>query len=456
MAERLGELLKRKGHVHFIGIGGVGMAGLARLLLQAGFEVSGSDTTPNRLTRELEAQGVTFFNGHHPSQVTMAPDWAVRTPAVGEGNPEVDRLRAENVPLFVRGQVLAAVVNARRGIAVAGAHGKTTTTSMLASLLSTAGKMTGYAVGGETELPGRVADAGQHDAFVFEADESDGTLVHYQPEVGFLTHVEWDHVERFRSEEALLQCYRKFVQGCGTVWIREGDALAERVCSGKRKVNRVGRSPAADLRMLRADQTPDGQTVRFQMQDETHAFTIPLPGEHNAWNGLMAVAGALHLGVPADEACKALSCFQGVARRFQKLEKNGVMLIQDYAHHPTEIRAVMQSAKALRPGRIWLVFQPHRFSRTRHLLADFVASFSGADRLALLPVYAASELSTQGVGSDQLAEKCRKQFSDIRVYADQESLIKAWAPDLRPGDLILIAGAGDVNALQQKFANALD
>ncbi|MDF3128102.1 UDP-N-acetylmuramate--L-alanine ligase [Kiritimatiellaeota bacterium B1221] len=455
MADPISDLLSKPGRVHFIGIGGIGMAGLARLLLQSGFEVSGSDQQVNRLTESLARQGVKIYQGHHPDQVRDLPLWAIRTPALGEGNPELDFLRAHQIPVMTRGQVLAAYSRARTCIAVAGAHGKTTTTSMLASLLWSAGEGAGYAVGGETQLPGLVADVGNGKSLVVEADESDGTLVYYRPRIGFLTHVEWDHIERFRSEDSLLQCYRKFVQRCGEIWIREGDALAEKVCAGHPQVRRIGESPEAGLRLKSIEQNAQGQRIHVQWNTENTCFHIPLPGKHNAWNGLMALAGALSLGVPLGKACMALSQFQGVARRFQKVEKNGVLLIQDYAHHPTEIQAVMASAQALEAKRIWVVFQPHRFSRTRHLLDDFVSSFAGADRLALLPVYAASEHSSQGVGSDLLAEKCRQKYGEVAVFSDRNALVETWGPELRPGDVVLIVGAGDIEALQVELADVL-
>jgi UDP-N-acetylmuramate--alanine ligase len=437
--------------VHLIGIGGVGMAGLARLLLQAGFLVSGSDSHPNRLTRDLQTQGVTFYKGHAFSNLNDPPEWAIRTPAVGEGNPEVDACRALQIPLFVRGQVLAAYANKRRSVAVAGAHGKTTTTAMLATILDHCGVGAGYAVGGETVLPGRVANQGQSKDFVLEADESDGTLVHYAPLVGIMTHVEWDHVDRFRSEASLLRCYRKFAQRCGQLWIREGDLLAECVCAGMLNVCRVGENPSADLQLLRTEDDAEGQRVWFRYQQFSGAFRIPLPGKHNAFNATMAIAAALHLGVSPAQACEGIASFSGVARRFQRQEKNGVTLIQDYAHHPTEIRALMQSVKALNPKRLWLVFQPHRFSRTRHLLYEFAKAFEGADQLGLLPVYAASELPGQGSGSEALAALCRGAFPKVKVFGSREEIVKAWAPQLTAGDVLLIVGAGDVEALQGEF-----
>lgn len=451
MADLSARFWQHPTRVHLIGIGGVGMAGLARLLVQAGFSVSGSDSHPNRLTQDLQAQGVKFYKGHALSNLNDRPEWAIRTPAVGEGNPEVDGCRALQIPLFVRGQVLAAFANNRRSAAVAGAHGKTTTTAMLASILHHVGAGAGYAVGGETALPGRVADQGKGKRFVLEADESDGTLVHYAPEVGILTHVEWDHVERFRSEASLLRCYRMFAQRCGQLWIREGDALAERVCAGFSNVCRVGENPGADLQLLRAEDDTEGQRVWFRFEQFSGTFRIPLPGKHNAFNATMAIAAAVQLGVSPEQACEGIASFAGVARRFQRQEKNGVILVQDYAHHPTEIRALMQSVKALHPKRLWLVFQPHRFSRTRHLLDEFAKAFDGADHLALLPVYAASELPGQGSSSEALAALCRGAFPGVNVFGSREEIVKDWGPKLEAGDVLLIVGAGDVEALQGEF-----
>ncbi|WFB37663.1 UDP-N-acetylmuramate--L-alanine ligase [Kiritimatiellota bacterium B12222] len=455
MAEGIARFLGQPGRVHLMGIGGVGMAGLARLLMQAGCTVSGSDAQSNRLTRQLAAEGVRIFEGHDAQQVFPLPDFAIRTPALGEGNVEVDRLRAHQIPVFVRGQVLAAYSHAYRSIAVAGAHGKTTTSSMMASILYETQQGSGYAVGGETSLPGRVADRGDGDCLVFEADESDGTLVYYAPEVGFLTHVEWDHIERFRSEDALLACYRRFVGNCERVWIREGDVLAERVCEGHSKIFRVGESAQADLQLCAATSDAMGQNLELKYKGELATCRLCLPGKHNAWNALMAIAGAAAFGVSVREACEALEKFQGVARRFQKVDKNGVMLIQDYAHHPTEIRAVMASVACLNPARLWVVFQPHRFSRTQHLLADFVDAFAGADALAMLPVYAASELASQGVGSELLVQRCREKYDQVEAFADRATLVKKWAPHFKAGDVVLIVGAGDVEALQSEFVDVL-
>jgi UDP-N-acetylmuramate--alanine ligase len=428
--------------VHFIGIGGVGMAGLARLLMQAGFTVSGSDTASHRLTELLADEGAAVFRGHSARNVPESVDWAVRTPAVGEDNPELQTLRGRQVPVFARGEVLAALSRSRRTIAVAGAHGKTTTAAMLTHLLRGAGLNCGYAIGGETAFPGVVADRGVSDWFVCEADESDGTLVHYAPAVGVLTHVEWDHVERFGSEAALLDCYRRFVSRCGMVILRGGDAMARRVTERHPRVMILRED---SVRMQTVDD-PSGQWVQAVLDGEAVSFRLPLPGIHNAWNAVMALAAARQTGRDWQTLVQAFRGFASVGRRFERVRAGGIELVHDYAHHPTEIRAVLCSARALRPKRLVVAFQPHRFSRTRHLLTEFAEAFRGVDALHLLPVYAASEARELGVDSDALRTACAAELREERVqmHGSAEALIESVRKGLAIGDVFLIVGAGDI------------
>jgi UDP-N-acetylmuramate--alanine ligase len=440
--------------VHLIGIGGVGMAGLARLLLQLGFRVSGSDSSAGRLTRELAAQGVDIQLGHALSHPPKDVAWAIRTPAVDETNPEVAGLRSRGVPVFVRGVVLAALANRRRGLAVAGAHGKTTTSAMLAHVLRERNLACGYAIGGETSLPGTVADIGQAPEFVYEADESDGSLVEYHPAVAILSCVEWDHVERFATEAALLACYARFAAQSGSLWLREDDALAARAAGHHPSLRRVGLRADADLRLLEAHDDPEGQSLRVSGPNGICEGRLPLPGRHNAWNALLALGAASDCGVQLAEGLAALASFRSVGRRFERIDLGGIPLIHDYAHHPTELRAVIASCRALRPRRIRLAFQPHRYSRTRHLLAEFAAALCDADQIDLLPVYAASELPAQGVDSDALLAACGSR-RPVRLWSSLGALADDAAASLRPGDLFLIAGAGDIQRLvsmtQERF-----
>lgn len=428
--------------VHLVGIGGVGMAGLARLLHQQGLVVRGSDRSFHRLTDLLQAEGVAVHLGHDARNVPEEAKWGIRTPAVPAMNPEVERLRSRNAPVFARGDVLAKMANDRNTIAVAGAHGKTTTSAMLLHILRTCGVQAGYAIGGETAFPGCVADQGEPTApFVVEADESDGTLMQYHPQIAVITHVEWDHVERFPTEQALLDCYRRFVRQSGAVWIRTGDEHAVSVCEGHDSVRTVGFGEDADLRMGDIHSTPEAVHFTFA---EGVVCEVPLPGTHNAWNALMAIGAASEVGVDLQDAAASLKTYAGVGRRFQRKNVRGVHVIQDYAHHPTEIEALMDSVKAIQPGKIWMAFQPHRFSRTQHLLQEFAEAFREVDHLALIPVYAAFERPEQGAGSDVLAEACRAIHPEVQVWEDRSALIALWKDQVSEGDVILIAGAGDV------------
>ncbi len=438
MSDLSANWLLRPARVHLIGVGGVGMAGVARLLRQAGFDLSGSDMAPNRLTETFQAEGGRFFQGHAVAHLDGDVVWAVRTPAVGEDNPEVAALRARHVPVFARGDVLAAFTRQRRSLAVAGAHGKTTTSAMLVHLLRKAGIACGYAIGGETDFPGRVGDAGTSPLFVCEADESDGTLVQYAPEIGVLTHVEWDHVERFSSEAALLRCYRAFAARCGTLVVRADDALAMEIAADHPRVIRVGN----DAKLLSAQSDPGGQEMNVEIGGNLHGVRLPLPGLHQAWNALLAMTAAHACGVSAFD----LSDFVSVGRRFERHQVSGVTVIHDYAHHPTEVRALMDSVRALGGRRVVAAFQPHRYSRTRHLLEGFADAFRGVDALHLLPVYAASEGRDRGVDSDALAVCCRKRNPAlaVRYHPARPELVEAVMKELGPEDIFMVVGAGDI------------
>lgn len=425
--------------VHFVGIGGVGMAGLARLLSQRGFPVTGSDAQESRITRELTEAGVAVSIGHRRHHLPRAATWVVRTPAVLADNPELQAARDRCLPVCPRGELLAALSTTRPTVTVAGAHGKTTTSAMLAWVLRACGLDCGYAIGGETQLPGRVADWGTDPVFVCEADESDGTLVEYRSHIGLLPSVEWDHVEQFRTEASLLACYRRYASRCDQIWIVAGDPLAEQAVTGHPRVRRVSLLPGADLSLLERMEDPEGQTLH--MAEGTGRLT--LTGRHHATNALLALAAAEALGIPLADGLAALAGFRPVGRRFERTQVQGVTLIADYAHHPTEIRALMESVRALRPARILAAFQPHRFSRTRHLLAEFAIAFDGVASLHLLPVYAASESRGQGVESTALLEKSNSLRPTV-LHEDMTSLANAAARELRTGDVFLIVGAGDI------------
>lgn len=442
MGDVFQSLLQKPCAVHFVGMGGVGMAGLARLFLARGFRVSGSDTTPNTLTRGLEVSGATFHAGHAARHVPREIDWAVRTPAVGEDNPEIEVLRRRHLPVFARGELLAAYARGRDTLAVAGAHGKTTTAAMLAHMLRKTGVDCGYAIGGETALPGQVSHPGTSPWFVCEADESDGTLDRYTARVGVITHAEWDHVERFPSAESLWACYRRFAARCNVLVVRSDDPVALEVASDHPNPLVV----PVESNSLVSESDPAGQTIRWSWRGLGLEGRLPLPGRHNAVNAALALVAACETGADPRAAWSSLHTFQSVGRRFERREVGGVTVIHDYAHHPTEIRALLDSVSALQPRRVVAAFQPHRYSRTRHLLDGFAEALAGVDSLHLLPVYAASESPSLGVDSDALAIRAKelRPGFPVRLHGDMDTLVDAVRGDVGPGDAFVVIGAGDV------------
>jgi len=433
--------------VHLVGVGGVGMAGVARILLQLGCQVSGSDLVANRLTDSLESAGALILTGHRRSNLPSAVDWAVRTPAVSETNPEITGLRERGVPVYSRGNVLAELCRRRNTFAIAGAHGKTTTSAMLAWIFHHAYLQSGYVIGGETALPGSVADLGGEGPFVVEADESDGTLVSYQVQTAILTHLEWDHPERFPTEEALWGCYRQFIRQSNRIWVRGDDARARLLTAGHPRVKRVGMGTDCDVDLLEQKDHPNGQEYRFRYLGEEKSGSLSLPGLHNTWNALMALGAACETGLTPEKAVRSLSTFPSVARRFQLRSWQGIWVVQDYAHHPTEIRAALVSLAARKARRLRVVFQPHRYSRTLRLLDEFASAFKGLSSLDLLPVYAASESPSLGVGSEVLAQACLARGLQTTLWERPLDLVQdlnVWAEE---GDLIALLGAGDIGTM---------
>ena len=432
----------KKAPAFFCGIGGVGMAGLARLLLQQGIPVSGSERVPNRLTEGLGALGAWIHEGHECT-LPSAVEWMVRTPAVRDNNPLLVEARQRGIPVFSRGELLADLANARSGIAVAGTHGKTTTSAMLAHILRRCGIDTGFAVGGETELPGAVADTGNSDLFVFEADESDGSLVGYHPHLGIITNLEWDHVDHFSSQTALHDCFRQFMSQSGRLVLCADDSNLCELAAAYPDVRTAGFSVEATLRVEVVSESEMGLGCRFVFDGRNCGeVLLPFTGTHNGSNAALAILAAETCGVPLADAIQALADFALPARRFDLARCGGRMLVGDYAHHPTEIHALLDAVRPFGHQKLLAIFQPHRFSRTLHLREAFAEVLRGLPDLHLVPTYAASETEMEGGRSADLAEAL--ELPACRVHADLESawnLVRAeWTEDAA----LLVIGAGDV------------
>jgi UDP-N-acetylmuramate--alanine ligase len=440
-----------KGHVHLAGICGIGMAGLAVLLKARGFKVTGCDLMINKLAGWLRERSIEVVEKHSPSHISPDVSWVVRSAAVSLKAPEIEAAHALGLPVFKRGEVLPLLLEGSTSITVAGTHGKTTTTSFIAQVLRSAGRDPSFCIGGEVDTLGGVAGIGQGGLTVVEADESDGTLAHYSPDVAVVTNIEFDHMEHFTSVEAFEECFRTYIERTRRrVVYCIDDPRAARLCGGQSKAVSYGLSPLADVHAISLHERSTGTEFTLVHRKEVLGrLTVPAPGRHNVLNALACVAVTLELGLTLDEIRSGLGNMALPRRRFDRLvDRDDVVVISDYAHHPSEIAALVRAAEHLHRTRVLAVFQPHRYSRTLALGPDFPAAFKGLSELVLLPVYAASEQPLPGGSVWDLYAHCRREAGLNVTVAG--SLRQAWdycRGQLRLGDLFLVIGAGDVERI---------
>jgi UDP-N-acetylmuramate--alanine ligase len=444
-------------HVHFVGIGGAGMSGIAEVLLNLGFTVSGSDLAENAATRRLAGLGARIYGGHASDQIAGA-DVVVISSAVAEDNPEVAAARAARVPVVPRALMLAELMRLKRGIAVAGTHGKTTTTSLAAGVLAEGGLDPTFVIGGRLVAAGASAGLGSGEFIVVEADESDASFLYLQPVMAVVTNIDADHMATYRhSLDKLRQAFVEFLQRLpfyGVAVLCADDPNVRTIMPQLTKpVVTYGLAPDANVRATRI--TVSGQRMRFRVErtsgDDFEA-TLSLPGVHNVRNALAAISIGLELGVTEDQIIRALAEFKGVARRFQNHGKvrlpggGSFALIDDYGHHPAEMAATLAAARGVYPRRrLVLAFQPHRYTRTRDCFEDFVTVLSTADALVLAEVYSAGEDPIVAADGRALARAVRVQGKVEPVFveriADMPRAILALARD---GDVVLTMGAGSI------------
>jgi UDP-N-acetylmuramate--alanine ligase len=442
------------GAVHMLGICGVGMAGVAYLLARRGWRVSGCDAHVNALGEWLRAAGVPVAEGHAPAHLAACPDLerVIVTPAVSSSEPEWAAAREHGLSVFRRGEVLASLMSQGRGVAVCGAHGKTTTTCFTTRLLQELGANPGWCIGGATRRLGGVAGGGGGALLVAEADESDGTLALYHPAVMVLTNIDLDHLEHFNGEAALFECFRQAVTQTreGVAACRDDARAWQAAQSASVPVLGFGLSEGASLRAVEV--AVDAGSVSFDVVYLNRMFgrmTLGVSGRHNVLNALGAAAAALLLGYEPEAVFSALAaaCDELPGRRFETVaEVPGIRVIADYAHHPAELQAAVEMARVQRPERLIAVFQPHRYTRTLALGAAFPAAFAAADEVILLPVYAASEAPLEGGDICDLYAHFRSVLPalTVKLARSREETWQYLRQALRPGDLLLIAGAGDV------------
>lgn len=441
--------------IHFVGIGGIGMSGIAEVLLNLGYHVGGSDLAESETTRRLAALGAQVAYGHRAEQVTPETDVVVISSAVKFSNPEVIRARELMIPVIPRAEMLAELMRLKYGIAVAGTHGKTTTTSLVAAVLAQAHLDPTMVIGGKLNVLGSNARLGQSRFLVAEADESDGTFVLLSPTIVVVTNIDAEHLDFYGDLEKAKAAYLAFINripfyGRAVLCLDSVNVRALLPYVHKRFVT-YGLSPEAEF--TARDLQVSGLTTHCEIwhgQEHLGRLRLNLPGRHYALNALAVVAVARELGILFTQVQEALEAFAGIQRRFEvKGEEAGVMVVDDYAHHPEELRATLRAARegVARGGdrRLIALFQPHRYTRTRDLFADFLSAFDDADVLMLTEVYAAGEESIEGVTGETLYRALKKRgHADVRFVPQKEELATAMLEVVQAGDIVLTLGAGDI------------
>ncbi|MFP6686904.1 MAG: UDP-N-acetylmuramate--L-alanine ligase [Polyangiaceae bacterium] len=440
--------------VHFVGVGGVGMSGIAEILRSLEFEVSGSDLKAGSTTARLESLGVRIDIGHHPKNVHGA-DVVVRSTAIKEDNPELVQARELDIPIIGRAEKLAELMRVKYGVAIAGSHGKTTTTSLVATVLRAGGLDPTVTVGGKMAALGSNARLGGGDILVAEADESDGSFLRLSPTIAIVTNIDSEHLDYWGDYASLKRGFVDFCAGIPfyglSVVCLDNPAVQSILPELGGRVVTYGVSSQADY-SVRGVQYRGIQTVfnAYRRGESLGGFQLRMPGAHNVLNCLAAIAVADELGVPRDVTKEALATFSGVARRFSVVgELHDVTLIDDYAHHPTEILATLDAARRAFPAekhRIIGVFQPHRYTRTRDLFDEFALAFNHTDRLFVSEVYAAGESPIDGANAETLVKAIAKHgHHGVTWEPDREILSETIWAGARPGDVIITLGAGDIN-----------
>jgi len=438
--------------VHFVGIGGIGMSGLAEVLLELGYPVSGSDLKLSPATERLAALGAVIHEGHAAEHVAGA-NAVVMSSAVHRDNPEVVEARRLGLPVIPRGELLAELMRLKFGIAIAGSHGKTTTTSMVAALLIHAGLDPSVMVGGRAAvLRGSNARVGAGDYLVVESDESDGSFLKLAPILAVVTNIDREHLDHYADLEAICRAFVEFVNRVpfyGAAILCLDDENVQRILPRvNRRVITYGVSAQADLRITHSSAGHMASEFHLvRREQDLGCFRLAVPGAHNVSNATAAVAIALELEIPVETIREALAGFSGVDRRFQvRGTEGGVTVIDDYGHHPTEIRATLAAARACRYRRIHVLFQPHRYTRTQALMDDFARAFHQADTVHLVDIYAASESPLEGVTSQVLAERLQTFGHRGVTYAGSlEAGIESVLQAADAGDAIVTLGAGSVS-----------
>lgn len=454
-------MFKRIQHIHFVGIGGIGMSGIAEVLLNLGYKVSGSDVKLSAVTERLAGLGGQIFEGHAPENINDA-DVVVISSAVREDNPEVVAASSQQIPVIPRAEMLAELMRLKYGVAVAGAHGKTSTTSMVGHMLNLAGLDPTIVVGGRVGALGSNAKLGRGEFMVVEADESDGSFLKLSPTIAVVTNIDREHLDFYSGLDEICQHFVSFVNKVpfyGSIVLCLDDHNVQSIIPMvKRRLITYGLSSQADVHASQIEMTSQFGS-RFNVRSygqEMGTVHLHVPGMHNVYNALATVAVGIDLEIEFETIARSLGEFRGVDRRFQiKGEKEGVLVVDDYGHHPAEIKATLRAARA-GGHRIVAVFQPHRYSRTSLLMDEFARAFYDADVLRICDIYAASEDPIEGVSSQALAALVERYgHRDVRYVGSVATAAATVKETVRPGDLVLTLGAGNVWQVGEELLKSL-
>ena len=441
--------------IHFVGIGGIGMSGIAEVLLTLGYKVSGSDLRESSVTKRLASLGALIFLGHRAENVTGS-ETVVTSSAIARDNPEIQAARAQKIPVIPRAEMLAELMRLKYGIAIAGMHGKTTTTSMVAAVLAAGGLDPTVVVGGRVDAMGSNARLGKSQYLVAEADESDRSFLKLSPILSIVTNIDREHMDCYRDMDDVDQAFVDFMNRVpfygAVIACVDNERLATLLPRLERRVITYGNSDKADFRANVLDAAvklaAGGPRSRFEIVNRGRnigEFALHVPGHHNIMNATAAVAAGIGLDVPAEKIAEALTQFRGVDRRFQlKGTAEGIAVVDDYGHHPTEIRATLAAARQCGYRNIHVIFQPHRYTRTRDLADEFATAFCDADTLQVLDIYAASEDPIPGINAESLVQRIRAAGTNVDYAASFQDSVTSAVRRAESGDLVLTLGAGSV------------
>ncbi|MCP4691067.1 MAG: UDP-N-acetylmuramate--L-alanine ligase [Desulfobacterales bacterium] len=455
-------MYRKQYQIHFVGVGGIGMSGIAELLLNLGYRVSGSDLQSSDITRRLEGLGGKIFQGHASDQIAGA-DVVVTSTAVAPDNPEVAEARRSGVPVIPRAEMHAEIMRLKYSVAVAGAHGKTSTTSIVASVLARGGLDPTVVIGGKLMGLGTNAVLGQGDYIVAEADESDGSFLNYAPAIAVVTNIDLEHLDYYRDIEHIKSTFLNFLDRIPfyglAVLCLDNEHIQDLLPRIKKRCATYGMSSQADFQARGVEF--DGRKSRFSVLrhgEPLGEITLNLPGLHNVSNAMASIAVGMELDIPFPEIRAALETLEGVGRRLEiKGVSRGVTVVDDYGHHPTEIKTTLDAVRESWPNkRVVVAFQPHRYSRTRALFNEFTRAFYQSDLLVVLPIYAASETPIEGVDARSLHARIQAHGHKDAVFKENfDEAVAHLLTVLKPDDLLLTLGAGDVYKLGERMVKEL-